>query len=325
MYADSALPVPTIAFNEALLHEKRGQLKEAADIYSKILDTVPAYHECRIRLARNALKRADTDEAIRQLTAVLESNPEQIDALIELGRLYASSGKLHDAERQFTKVFVCPARLHAAHQSVQVLTIAKNDAYGRISLASVFLMRAGQLKKIPQQFQSLLRKAGKLYYSALSRDPKNVYASNGLAVYLASRDNNEKARLILNDVREAAVFISSAWVNLAHLSVTEGAFDVATKLYETCLKKHYPQTPDNDIMTYLARAYYLKGKADIAHTSLLIEDTQLYRRHAGGEEVFATRHSMQSLINDVVVQFGLIVRGLCNWRPAEAQTTEKRA
>ncbi|CEO97513.1 hypothetical protein PBRA_000858 [Plasmodiophora brassicae] len=243
VYANSALPVPTIAFNEALLHEKRGQLKEAADIYSKILDTVPAYHECRIRLARNALKRADTDEAIRQLTAVLESNPEQIDALIELGRLYASSGKLHDAERQFTKV----------------LTIAKNDAYGRISLASVFLMRAGQLKKIPQQFQSLLRKAGKLYYSALSRDPKNVYASNGLAVYLASRDNNEKARLILNDVREAAVFISSAWVNLAHLSVTEGAFDVATKLYETCLKKHYPQTPDNDIMTYLARAYYLKG------------------------------------------------------------------
>lgn len=131
----------TVSYNRALLLEAKGSLSEAADLYMKILESCPDYHECNIRLATLAFNRNDSDEAFLRLNTILDSNPQHIVALTQLGRMHAKLGKTHEAEKLFSKV----------------LNIEKYDPYCRVSLGNLHLKRSLQLKKQPEQMSQALR------------------------------------------------------------------------------------------------------------------------------------------------------------------------
>jgi RNA polymerase-associated protein CTR9 len=64
----------------------------------------------------------------------------------------------------------------------------------------------------------------------LQNDPTDIYAANGIGIWMAENGKLNEARDFFLQVREATAEMPDVWINLAHVYVSQGLYLNAIKL-----------------------------------------------------------------------------------------------
>jgi len=158
----------------------------------------------------------------------------------------------------------------------------KHDAYALVMLGNIH-HRSVKFEQAKPQIEQCYKRALEHYHKALSLDPHNMYAANGIGMILAEKGHFQQAKDVFLKVREAvagnvssisnsnsnqsfanqnnSIYFPDSWINLAHIYSELGQHMNAIKLYESCLKKFY-ENKDVPLLIYIARAYFAIGKEE---------------------------------------------------------------
>lgn len=187
----SALHKVTLGFNLARLQEASGALKEAGAGYTALLQQFPEYYDCCLRLAAIAQRTGDAGGVKLWAGRALEQGgAAAADARALLARGHLQAGDYN-----------------AAREEIRALeALAPGDGYAATLLGALYLATAPHdLRKAgnPEMARAQLAKARAQFRAALTRDPANVYAINGLGAVLAEEGRLDGARDVLLTCQEA--------------------------------------------------------------------------------------------------------------------------
>lgn len=91
---------PPILFRMAQLSGELGKTSEAVGYLRSLLKAEPANNEARLELGRLLYETNDLPGSIAETSKILESDPKQVDALYNLGAIYANLNK-PDTAREY--------------------------------------------------------------------------------------------------------------------------------------------------------------------------------------------------------------------------------
>lgn len=91
---------PPILFRMAQLSSELGKNADAVYYLQRLLKVEPANNEARLELGRLLYESNDLQGSIRETAKILESDPKQVDALYNLGAIYANLNK-PDTAREY--------------------------------------------------------------------------------------------------------------------------------------------------------------------------------------------------------------------------------
>jgi tetratricopeptide (TPR) repeat protein len=265
------LQMVTLAYNRARALEGLGRFDDAERAYNQLMD-LSKYHtgevhvDAQLRLAALSADRGDFETAIETYIKPLSTSlPKNV-----VGDFYCFYGGVEIARARMNEA--SSAKAWAESKFKRVIDQNLWDPYARLANANLFLEEAQSLshrKEDRAKGDNLMKEAASSYRSILHRNPTNVFAANGLGAYHAARGRYQTAQMILEKVREFSDSICpSAWINLAHVHVHEGAFEQAASLYDQCLKRFFDNR-DAEVSLYLANARFQAGKYTEARLTLL--------------------------------------------------------
>jgi predicted O-linked N-acetylglucosamine transferase (SPINDLY family) len=94
---------PTLAYDHALLLERVGDARAAADRFEAAADgAAPSAMDARVRRAANLVAIGDLESALDALNAALATAPDHADARFQRGQVLLALGRAADADREFT-------------------------------------------------------------------------------------------------------------------------------------------------------------------------------------------------------------------------------
>ena len=100
-----------------------------------------------------------------------------------------------------------------------------------LSLGNMYFANLGSN---PERY---IKDSYKFFHHVLTKDPKNVYAANGLGIVCAEKGELDVAREIISRAREASMPLSEdICSNLAHVHLAQGRLIDAEHLYQAALK-----------------------------------------------------------------------------------------
>ena len=88
------------------LYLRRHLFDRAVDLLQKVVDSEPANHEARLLLARSLANLSNTDEAFSHINAILEEDPDHLDAHALAGRIYQFTGQEDKARKHLERIDV---------------------------------------------------------------------------------------------------------------------------------------------------------------------------------------------------------------------------
>jgi Flp pilus assembly protein TadD len=92
-----------ILLRMAQLEEAKGKLDDAARRLEEVVKNEPANQEAHLSLGRILYEKGDVAGAISETHKVLAVNPKQVDALYNLGAIYANVGNADRARTYWTR------------------------------------------------------------------------------------------------------------------------------------------------------------------------------------------------------------------------------
>ena len=92
-----------ILLRMAQLERDKGKLEDAAGHIREAVKTEPSSQEAHLELGRLLYERNDVSGAISETEKVLTLNPKQVDALYNLGAIYANLGNVERARSYWSK------------------------------------------------------------------------------------------------------------------------------------------------------------------------------------------------------------------------------
>ena len=99
-----------ILMRMAQLERDKGQLDDAAGHLREVVKDEPSNQAAHLELGRILYEKKDIGGAITETQKVLELNPKQVDALYNMGAIYANMGNARQARSYWSKaVEVNPA------------------------------------------------------------------------------------------------------------------------------------------------------------------------------------------------------------------------
>eukprot|EP00051_Salpingoeca_urceolata_P015593 m.202965 g.202965 ORF g.202965 m.202965 type:complete len:1108 (+) comp18445_c0_seq7:124-3447(+) len=251
----------TTKYNKALALEGLGQTDSAIGVYKELLQEHPSYTDARLRMGCIARDSGDIDAAKQHFESVLEYDQTDSNAWALLAGLDVATKQWQPAQKKYERI----------------LTTSKHDAYSRVALGNMYLMTARI--EIPAKYAASLQKAADIFSRVLIKDPKNIFAANGIGCILALKGQTAAARDVFIQVREAtgglAVgsgrsdrSLADVWLNLGHVYVEQGQHANAIKIYENCLRK-FLFNCDSNVMMLIARAHFKLGQFQEARRWLI--------------------------------------------------------
>jgi RNA polymerase-associated protein CTR9 len=230
----------TTVYNLARLCEDSHAAPKAERLYRAIVAAVPGYADAHLRLSLMAMEQGGLNEATRLVKEALAAQPANSDALAVYGGIAVAREDWKKAAAKFR------------------LMPDGEDDYGQVALGNVYLAQAA---KAPTAAESgaYLDKAFEVFKAVLRKNPRSIYAANGIGCILAEKGHAEEANRIFSQVREATSSAEDAWLNLAHTAVVVGNHSFAAKSYLKAHKTFHPGAPDRPTLTYLARAHFENG------------------------------------------------------------------
>ncbi len=243
----------------------QGEYQKATIQFTNAVQENVKNRDARYYLALSYISQKDLANAVKQLTALLDYYPDDIDANIRLGNIYLTGGSpeyFHQAEEKAKKV------LEKDSKNVAAL-ILRGNAY------------AG-LQDLP--------KSQDYYEQAVGLDPKNTTALVSLGTAQTLQKNFPEAEKSFQDALQANPKDKTALVSLANYYRAIKAVDKAEAAYRNALSI-YPG--DRDIYPQVAIFFAQIGKFDESEktfrnaqtlnpkdptASLLLADVFIFRR-----------------------------------------------
>lgn len=106
----------------AQLEREKGAMDDAAGHLRDAIKSEPANQDAHLELGRLLYERNDVSGAIAETEKVLELNPKQVDALYNLGAIYANLGNTDRARSYWQKAVAVDASSDSGRKARQGLT-----------------------------------------------------------------------------------------------------------------------------------------------------------------------------------------------------------
>ncbi|KOS18405.1 Tetratricopeptide repeat protein 1 [Escovopsis weberi] len=255
---DTDALVTTISFNLGRSYEARGLLDKAIEVYTGLLDRHDDYADARTRLAYIKLRKNPNKEGPDAVAKLYQDNPRDL----EVRALYGwYLGKVHSRKRP-ANITEDPEFRHYKHT---LQHHDKHDRYALVGMGNLYLFQAREMRRESesdkQKRSATYSKAVEFFEKALSLDPKNAYAAQGVAIALVEdRKDFKSALAIFNKVRDT-VKEAHIYVNLGHIYAELKQFSKAIEHYEIALSKE-GKANDPSILACLGRTWLNRGRAD---------------------------------------------------------------
>ncbi len=120
-------PTGSSAIRQAQIMERKGQVKEAREIYYNVLEANPTHRQAFNLLKSNLIRSGELDEAIRIISAYISNDKRDISHQVELGELYYRTDKKDLADQYW-------AELETANSSNQNFYRSLTYSFARLSL-----------------------------------------------------------------------------------------------------------------------------------------------------------------------------------------------
>ena len=255
--ADTDALISTISFNLGRSYESRGLTDKAVEVYEGLLARHDDYTDARTRLAYIKLRRHPNKEGPEAVAKLYQDNNTDL----EVRSLYGwYLGKVHAKKRG--TVTEEPEFRHHKHT---LQNYDKHDRYALVAMGNLFLMQAREMRRETESEKlkrsSIYSKSVEFFDKALSLDPKNAYAAQGMAIALVEDKKDYKAALpIFNKIRET-VKEPHIFVNLGHMYAELKQFSKAIEHYEIALSSE-GKANDPLILACLGRTWLNRGRAE---------------------------------------------------------------
>ncbi|PNY24737.1 Tetratricopeptide repeat protein 1 [Tolypocladium capitatum] len=255
---DTDALVSTISFNLGRSYEARGLTDKAVEVYEGLLARHDDYTDARTRLAYIKLRKNPNKEGPDAVAKLYQENTSDL----EVRALYGwYLGKVHSRKR--------PANIGEDHEfrhyKHTLQNYDKHDRYALVGMGNLYLLQAREMRRETDQEKqkrsATYCKAVEFFEKALSLDPKNAYAAQGIAIALVEDKKDYKAALpIFNQVRET-IRDSHLFVNLGHIYSELKQYAKAIEHYEVALSKD-GKANDPAILSCLGRTWLNRGRTE---------------------------------------------------------------
>ncbi|KAH7267153.1 uncharacterized protein BKA55DRAFT_533939 [Fusarium redolens] len=255
---DTDALVSTISFNLARSYESRGLTDKAVEVYESLLARHDDYTDARARLAYIKLRKNPNKEGPDAVAKLYQENNTDL----EVRALYGwYLGRVGSRKR--------PANLgednEFRHFKHTLQNYDKHDRHALVGMGNLYLMQAREMRRESdsekQKRSATYGKAVEFFDKALSLDPKNAYAAQGVAIALVEDKKDYKSALgIFNKVRET-IRDSHLYVNLGHIYAELRQYSKAIEHYEIALSKD-GKANDATILACLGRTWLNRGRAE---------------------------------------------------------------
>lgn len=255
---DTDALVSTISFNLARSYESRGLTDKAIEVYEGLLARHGDYTDARARLAYIKLRKNPNKEGPDAVAKLYQENNTDL----EVRALYGwYLGKVHSRKRP-ANVNEDPEFRHYKHT---LQNYDKHDRHALVGMGNLYLMQAREMRRESdsdkQKRSATYGKAVEFFEKALSLDPKNAYAAQGIAIALVEDKKDHKSALgIFNKVRET-IRDAHLYVNLGHIYAELRQYSKAIEHYEIALSKD-GKKDDPTILACLGRTWLNRGRAE---------------------------------------------------------------
>ncbi|KAG5928837.1 hypothetical protein E4U42_007950 [Claviceps africana] len=269
---DTDALVSTISFNLGRSYESRGLTEKAIEVYESLLARHDDYTDARTRLAYIKLRKFPNKEGPDAVAKLYQENTSDL----EVRALYGwYQGKVHSRKRP-ANIAEDPEFRHYKHT---LQNYDKHDRYALIGMGNLYLLQAREMRRETEQDKQkrsiIYGKAVEFFEKALSLDPKNAYAAQGVAIALVEDKKDYKTGLsIFNKVRET-IRDFHVYVNLGHIFTELKQYSKAIEHYEIALSKE-GKANDQNILSCLGRTWLNRGRSekDIDHYNKALECAQ---------------------------------------------------
>lgn len=256
--ADTDALVSTISFNLGRSYEARGLTDKAVEVYDGLLARHDDYTDARTRLAYIKLRKNPNKEGPDAVAKLYQDSTSDL----EVRALYGwYLGKVHSRKRP-TNVTEDHEFRHYKHT---LQNYDKHDRYALVGMGNLYLMQAREMRRETehdkQKRSAVYGKAVEFFEKALSLDPKNAYAAQGVAIALIEDKKDYKNALpILHKVRDT-VKDAHVYVNLGHVYAELRQYTKAIEHYEIALSKD-GKASDPVILACLGRTWLNRGRKE---------------------------------------------------------------
>ncbi len=213
----------------------------------------PEDNEARYRLGLAYARENRSDDAIRELMAVVEKDPTRADAFNDLGVVFLLLARYTEAQTAFKGALDVKPDFAAPHANLGRLHIAVRMAFTAVKdfekAAKLDPKNLDTLNDLGEaHLQTLNHNAGlEAYNKALAVDPKNVQAMVGTGRALYALARYDEAEKVLAKSIEMAPNDSQALVSIARLrmerSTSKEDLPALKALFERAAKAD-PENPD---------------------------------------------------------------------------------
>ncbi|KAH7329193.1 RNA polymerase II-associated protein [Stachybotrys elegans] len=255
---DTDALVSSISFNLGRTYEARGLVDKAVEVYEGLLARHEDYTDARTRLAYIKLRKNPNKEGPDAVAKLYQENTGDL----EVRALYGwYLGKVHSRKR--------PANIAEDHEfrhyKHTLQNYDKHDRYALVGMGNLYLMQAREMRRETEQEKqkrsATYCKAVEFYEKALSLDPKNAYAAQGIAIALVEdRKDLKTALTIFNKIRDT-LKDSHVYVNLGHIYAELRQYSKAIEHYEMALARD-GKAKDPVILACLGRTWLNRGRAE---------------------------------------------------------------
>ena len=256
--ADTDALVSTISFNLGRSYEARGLTDKAVEVYDGLLARHDDYTDARTRLAYIKLRKHPNKEGPDAVAKLYQDSTSDL----EVRALYGwYLGKVHSRKRP-TNVTEDHEFRHYKHT---LQNYDKHDRYALVGMGNLYLMQAREMRRETehekQKRSAVYGKAVEFFEKALSLDPKNAYAAQGVAIALIEDKKDYKNALpILHKIRDT-VKDAHVYVNLGHVYAELRQYTKAIEHYEIALSKE-GKANDPLILACLGRTWLNRGRKE---------------------------------------------------------------
>lgn len=300
---DTDALVSSISFNLGRSYESRGLTDKAMEVYEGLLARHDDYTDARTRLAYIKLRKNPNKEGPDAVAKLYQENTSDL----EVRALYGwYLGKVHSRKRP-ANIVEDPEFRHYKHT---LQNYDKHDRYALIGMGNLYLLQAREMRRETesdkQKRSVIYGKAVEFFEKALSLDPKNAYAAQGVAIALVEDKKDYKSALtIFNKVRET-VREPHVYVNLGHVFAELRQYSKAIENYEIALTKD-GKANDPVILSCLGRTWLNRGRSerDIDAYGKALECAQQVSR------ININKRNLGSSTNDIQSRLSRLHRTKC--------------
>ncbi len=186
----------TLLYNLGRVYYELNDLENAESHLERALDLDPVNDEIIILLARSYMRSGKKDKSVAAFNKAIQINPDNVNLLVEAGRMYYEIGLITEAENHFKRVLETPGA-QKDQQTLSLLYLAKiHKKRQHYDEAVTSLEKALLLNPDKNTLESIYLEMGD---SILRSNKPSAVAVGYIEKALAVNPTSGKARILLAD------------------------------------------------------------------------------------------------------------------------------